>query len=114
MPEIVANQWAITTEILLDDLERLEEGRVQAIEYGSLLDAPQKEMERLTAGLGLGWDRHLGDTLPLSKTTVSKPDREKWRRLDPVIQSVWHIVEKADARARQFLERDWKPHKAAV
>ena len=36
LPEIVAHQWAITTEILLDDLERLGEGRVQAIDYGSL------------------------------------------------------------------------------
>ena len=103
LPEIVAHQWAITTEVLLDDLERLGEGRVQAIDYGSLLDSPQSEMERLAAGLGLGWDLQLGATLPLSKTTVTKPDRQKWRRLEQVIQAVWPIVEKADARARQFL-----------
>ena len=103
LPEVVAHQWAITTEILLDDLERLGEGRVQAIDYGSLLDSPQSEMERLAAGLGLGWDLQLGDTLPLSKTTVTKPDRQKWRRLEHVIQAVWPIVEKADARARRFL-----------
>jgi hypothetical protein len=103
LPEIVAHQWAITTEILLDDLERLEAGRVQAIDYGSLLDSPQAEIERIAAGAGLGWDRQLGSTLPLSKTTVSKPDRQKWRRIESVIQSVWPIVEKADARARRFL-----------
>jgi len=103
LPEIVARQWAITTEILLDDLERLGDGRVQAIDYGSLIDSPQTEMERLTAGLGLDWDRQLGDTLPLSKTTVSKPDRQKWRRLEHVIQAVLPIVEKADSRARKFL-----------
>ena len=103
LPEVVAHQWAITTEILLDDLERLGEGRVQAIDYGTFLDSPQSEMERIAAGLGIGWDRQLGDTLPLSKTTVSKPDRQKWRRLEQVIQSVWPIVEKADARARRFL-----------
>jgi hypothetical protein len=103
LPQVVANQWAITTEILLDDLERLGEGRVQAIDYGTFLDSPQSEMERIAAGLGLGWDQKLRDTLPLSKTTVSKPDRQKWRRLEHVIQSVWPIVEKADARARKFL-----------
>ena len=103
LPEIVAHQWAITTEILLDDLEKLQGDRVQAIDYGRLVDSPQSEIERISAGLGLGWDRQLGDTLPLSKTTVSKPDREKWRQLEPVIQSVWPIVEKADARARRFL-----------
>lgn len=103
LPEVVAHQWAITTEILLDDLERLGKGRVQAIDYGSLVEAPQPEMERLAAGLGLGWDRQLGDTLPLSKTTVSKPDRQKWRRLESVIEAVLPIVERADARARKFL-----------
>ena len=61
LPEIVAHQWAITTEVLLDDLERLGEGRVQAIDYGSLLNSPQSEMERLAAALGLGWDLQLGD-----------------------------------------------------
>ena len=103
LPQVVAHQWAITTEVLLDDLEKLQADRVQAIDYGRLLESPQSEMERIAAGLGLGWDRQLGDTLPLSKTTVSKPDREKWRELEPVIQSVWPIVEKADARARRFL-----------
>jgi hypothetical protein len=114
LPEIVAHQWAITTEVMLDDLERLDEGRVQAIDYGSLLDAPQLEMERLAAGLGLGWDRQLGGKLPLSKMTVSQPDRQKWRRREQVIKSVWHIVEKADARARQFLAARQTAAKAAA
>ena len=103
LPEIVAHQWAITTEILLDDLERLPKERVQAIDYGTFLDSPQAEIERIAAGLGIGWDRQLGGTLPLSKTTVSQPDRQKWRRAEQAIQSVLPIVEKADARARKFL-----------
>jgi hypothetical protein len=103
LPEIVAHQWAITTEVLLDDLEKLQAERVQAVDYGRLLDSPQSEMERISAELGLGWDQQLGDTLPLSKTTVSKPDREKWRQLEHVIEGVWPIVEKADTRARRFL-----------
>jgi hypothetical protein len=103
LPEIVAHQWAITTEMMLDDLERLGEERVKAIDYGALLNSPQSEMERITASVGLGWDRQLEDTLPLSKYTVSKPDRQKWRRQEQVIRAVLPIVEKADARARQFL-----------
>ena len=60
LPEIVAHQWSITTEILLDDLERIEKNRVQAIDYGTFLESPQSEIERIAAGVGLGWDRHLG------------------------------------------------------
>lgn len=103
LPKIVAHQWAITTEILLDDLERLGEGRVQAVDYGGLLDSSQSEIERIAAGVGVGWDRFLGDTLPLSKTTVSQPDRQKWRQLEGVIKAILPIVEKADSRARQFI-----------
>ena len=103
LPEVVAHQWAITTEILLDDLERLDEGRVQAIDYGAFLDSPQSEMKRITSAVGLDWDLQLGETLPLSKTTVSRPDRQKWRPMEQTIDSLWPIVEKANSRARKFL-----------
>src|SRR5688500_18866543 len=63
LPEIVAHQWAITTEVLLDDLEKLQAKRVQASDYGRLLESPQSEMERISAELELGWDQQLGDTL---------------------------------------------------
>ena len=105
LPEIVAHQWAITTTTLLDDLEQLGEGRVCAVDYTAFLSAPQEEMKRIAAAVGLDWDRSLGDSLPLSKTTVSKPEKEKWRRIEPVINSIWPIIERADKRAREFVER---------
>jgi hypothetical protein len=105
LPEIVAHQWAITTDLLLDDLEQLNENKIQVIDYSAFLSSPQTEIERIATGLDLGWDRQLGDALPLSKTTVSKPDPQKWRRMEKEIQSVMPIVERADARARAFLER---------
>lgn len=114
LPQIVAHQWAITTENLLNDLEQLGEGRVQAIDYGAFLASPQSEIERVAAGVGLGWDRQLGDTLPLSKTTVSKPDRDKWRKIEDVIESVMPIVERADLRAREFLKARSIANRAAA
>jgi hypothetical protein len=105
LPEIVAHQWAITTDTLISDLEKLDANRTHVVDYATLLASPQQEIERLAAAVGLSWDRALGDTLPLSKTTVSKPNRDKWRRIEPVINSIWPIVERADARARGFLER---------
>jgi hypothetical protein len=105
LPEVVAHQWAITTGHLIDDLERLDEDRVQAIDYGALLASPQDEVKRLAQAVGFSWDRTLSETLPLSKTTLSKPTPEKWRRIEPLIESIWPIVEEPDRRARQFLER---------
>lgn len=108
-PQVVARQWTITTETLLDDLERLDPARVQVIDYSTFLASPQTEIERLAKATGLSWDRSLGATLPLSKTTVSAPDRDKWRRITQVIETVWPIVEKADDRARRFLESRGSP-----
>jgi hypothetical protein len=104
LPEAVAHQWAITTETMLDDLERIDPARVQVVDYSTFLRSPQPEIERLARGAGLSWDRSLGATLPLSKTTVSAPDPDKWRRIAQVVEGVWPIVEKADRRARDFLQ----------
>jgi hypothetical protein len=114
LPQIVAHQWAITTEVLLSDLEELDPSKVHAIDYASLLSSPQNEMKRLTGAVGLSWDRELGETLPLSKTTASRPNRDKWRRLEPVIRSILPIVERADERARAFLQQHRSPAAAAA
>lgn len=103
VPEIVARQWAITTDILLDDLAALDPQRVKAVEYSEFLSTPQSVIERLTSSLGLEWDRPLGAELPLSKTTFSRPAKEKWRRFEQEIEAVMPIVAEADARAREFV-----------
>ena len=105
LPQIVAHQWAITTEMLISDLEKLDPGRVHAVDFAEFLASPQDEMRRIAAAVGLSWDRQLGDTLPPSKMTASKPRRDKWRSAEPVIRSVLPIVQRADERAREFLER---------
>ena len=94
LPQIVANQWVITTETLLDDLEKLDPARVHAVEFGAFLKSPQAEIERLAGALGLGWDRSLGTNLPPAKTTLSPPRRDKWRNMEEVIESVWPIVDR--------------------
>ena len=104
LERIVAQQWATTTEVLIDDLSRLPEGRVRGIVFDEFVDAPQAVMRSLAESLGLPWDRCLGPQLPLSKTTVSRPGKEKWRVIEPVIDAVWPLVEKADAKARAFVE----------
>ena len=105
LPVVVAHQWAITTELLLDDLAKLPRKRVRALDQSAFLAAPQPAMEELAGGLGLGWDRALVAALPLSRTTLSRPAPGKWRRFESHIEPVWPIVEQADARARAFLDR---------
>jgi hypothetical protein len=103
LPEIVAHQWAATTTTLLDDLETLPRDRLRTIGYSDFLASPQAVVERLAASLGLGWDRPLGPSLPLSVTTVSAPRADKWRAAEAAIEDVWPAVAAADSRARAFL-----------
>lgn len=105
LPVIVANQWSTTTTILLDDLERLPQHRLRAIAYEKFLASPQTSVESLARSLNLEWDRPLGRGLPLSKTTVSRPQADKWRRFASEIEAVMPIVEAADDRARRFVEK---------
>ena len=104
LPQVVAAQWAITTEALLDDLANIPRERLRGLVYGELIASPQATVEALARSLDLEWDRPL-DQLPLSKTTVSKPKPDKWRSIEPVIEAVMPIVERADSRARAFVEQ---------
>lgn len=102
--QIVARQWATTTNLLLDDLERLPAERVHAVGYAELLARPQATASALARSVGLEWDRELGPQLPLSRATVSRPAADKWRLIEPVIEAVLPTVEQADSRARAFVE----------
>jgi hypothetical protein len=102
--EVVPHQWATTTELLLDDLAKLPRERVRAIDYGEFLASPQTAMEALAASLDLSWDRPLEQELPLSAYTVSRPNADKWRANEAIIEEILPLVEKADAKARAFVE----------
>jgi hypothetical protein len=104
VPQIVAEQWARTTETLVDDLAKIPQERVRGIVYGDFLKAPEQAIQRLAGSLDLGWDRPLDSELPLSRYTVSRPRAEKWRAIGDVIDAIWPNVAKADAKARAFIE----------
>ncbi len=105
IPEIAARQWATTTEIMLGDLQALPPERVRVLTYEEFKAAPKAIVQSLAKSLDLDWDRDVGSTLPLSKTTVSPPRPDKWRRLEAQIDAVFPIVESADEKARAFLEQ---------
>jgi hypothetical protein len=104
LPAVVAHQWAIATGILLDDLSSMPRERVRVATNADFLAAPQAVTEALARSLDLNWDRALGQQLPLSKTTVSQPRPDKWRRLEAMIEQVMPIVALADGRARALVE----------
>lgn len=86
--EVVAGQWAATTQILLDDLDAIPADRRFIARYDAFVASPDAEVRRLAAALGLEWDQPLGETVPLSGHTVSPPEAGKWMRREAEIMAV--------------------------
>ena len=102
LEEIVAHQWATTTDLVMGDLEALPEAQRCFVRYDDLVASPQAQVRRVCEFADLEWDRAL-DVLPLSRHTLSPPDPDKWRRHEAAILRVLPIVEAADARARRLI-----------
>ncbi|MBE2292190.1 MAG: sulfotransferase [Xanthomonadaceae bacterium] len=105
LEEVVARQWASAVGTLLDDLESLPADAWTGIQYTRFLGDPQGEIERLCAWAGLGWDRRLGASLPLSRYTLTPPDAEKWRRHEAGIEAQRAVWMPVAVRAEQLLSR---------
>jgi hypothetical protein len=101
---IVAAQWRMTTDLMLDDLERLPRDRWVVTTYDGFVADPQGESRRLCAAHGLEWDRTIEGALPLASYTVSPPDPDKWRRHEAEIASIWSSIEDQVARANALLK----------
>lgn len=101
--DIVAAQWARTSQVLLDDLDALPADRWTGLDYDRFLADPQGEIVRLCQWAGFAWDRELGDTLPLSRYTLTAPGADKWRRhaalIEPRLAALQPLVERARAAA---------------
>lgn len=100
LAEIVAAQWSTATRYLLDDLEQLPPERWCVAGYDAMVNNPQQEIERLSRFLDFAWDRELTAPLPLSRTTLTPPDPEKWRRNAADLEIALPLVEEVAARAR--------------
>lgn len=104
LPEIVANQWQVVTNILLDDLEALPDDRRLVARYDRLLADPNAEIGRLCVAADLRWDTRLDPELPIADHTVSRPAAGKWRaraaEVDPLLPSIRGTMERAERFAR--------------
>jgi uncharacterized protein (TIGR03032 family) len=100
LPEIVARQWAITTEVLLDDLAELDPDRWCVASYDRLVADTNAEIAQLASFLDFVVDVDLSGPLPESRHTLDSPNPEKWRRNAAEIEPLLVEIDRAAARAR--------------
>jgi LPS sulfotransferase NodH len=101
----VAHQWATSTSMLVDDLATVPPGQVCAVRYCDLVADPAALVSALCDRLELRWDRPIGRTLPLSSTTLDKPEPDKWRRnaveILPMVAATTRVAARAEDAARR-------------
>lgn len=92
LEDIVAFQWRVANETILDDLADLPRERWTTVRYESLLADPRAEIGKLLEFAGLEMDArleaYLSKPLPLSKYTQTQPDPDKWKQNEKEIARV--------------------------
>jgi len=97
LEEIVAFQWRVANETILDDLADLPRERWTSLSYEDLVSDPRAEIQKLLGFVGLAMDDRLEDylskPLPLSKHTQTRPEPEKWKQNAAEIERVMPSLE---------------------
>ena len=97
LEEIVAFQWRVANETILDDLEAVPRERWTSVRYEDLVANPRATIEKLLGFIGLAMDdrlaEYLAKPLPPSRHTQSAPDPEKWKQNEREIERVMPQLE---------------------
>ena len=110
LTDIAAFQWAAGNRIIVDELDSLGADRWIGVSYEELVSDPDQSLGRIAAFAGAAAPRHTPQegALPLSRTTLTAPDPDKWRRHEVGIESVrsaWQPVADRLAALRGVVRR---------
>ncbi|HTL49711.1 MAG TPA: sulfotransferase [Steroidobacteraceae bacterium] len=92
LEEIVAFQWKVANETILEDLANLPRERWTSLSYEDFIANPRAEVAKLLEFAGLAMDErleaYLAKPLPLSRHTQTRPDPDKWKQNAAAIERV--------------------------
>lgn len=107
LEEIAAFQWASSNDAILDDLAALPPARWLSVDYRELTEAPSSTLSRICSFADIEKPSGIapGESLPLSRTTLTPPDPQKWRiherAIDRVLPDVSATIRRIEAVADQ-------------
>lgn len=95
--EIAAFQWAETNRIVLGDLGAIDRNRWLAVDYDALVARPAETLKAICGFAGIAAPPAITDRpeLPLSRTTLSPPHPDKWRKYEAAIEAILPQLESA-------------------
>lgn len=93
LAEIAAYQWHSANSAILDALGEMPTQRWRVLDYATLLEDPRQVFARACDFIGIppepGTESDLAARgLPISRYTLTPPDKDKWRRHEAAIERV--------------------------
>lgn len=89
LAEIAAFQWAQSNQEILDHLSQLPEHKSICLDYQTLIDRPADTLAKISNFAGNKHPANISNAspLPLSATTTSPPDANKWKAHEKEIEA---------------------------
>jgi uncharacterized protein (TIGR03032 family) len=107
--EVVTEQWRRTTEIVLDDLEKLPPERWCVLDYAKLLADPRAELERLCAFVGIEAGEEVSAPMRLLRDARETAERVEQAPTPPELEPLIPETEELAERARDWLAQPRDP-----
>lgn len=102
LAEIAMRQWRDTNETILNDLAELPAEDFCSVSYEDLVANPAATLQRLYDFAGVPFDANAKAMaqrpVPLSRSTISPPDPEKWRKNEAAIMPYLESTKATEAR----------------
>lgn len=101
LAEIASFQWCESNRIINENLSRIKPERFSRISYSELINKPAESLKALAEFTGHPCDElsQFSNALPLSKTTLTAPHPDKWKKyeneildLQPKWSTVWENI----------------------
>ncbi|RLA29005.1 MAG: zinc chelation protein SecC [Gammaproteobacteria bacterium] len=91
LAEIAAFQWSASNRIIIEELASLPMERWTSVTYESLVADPQSVLTDICrfAKLDPGQLQVRSGALPLSRTTITPPSADKWRKYETEIERLY-------------------------
>ena len=90
---IATRQWSSIADQLNADVMELPPTAVVRVDHDTFLHDPMAGARQIAERLGWEMDRLLPSPLPLTRTTISTPAREKWRVAHPGLTGLFGVDE---------------------
>jgi uncharacterized protein (TIGR03032 family) len=113
LPEIVTEQWLRLTGILLDDLEALPPQRWCVTDFKTLLNDPQRELERICDFVALKASEDVTRPLRSLRDRLAVAGEETAKEVPDELQELLPRTQALAERSRELLARPTTPPRTA-